>query len=114
MRWRTTSAAAALLTVGTLLGWLAGSGRLDMTAKAGSSQPAPVVAISSSGEQLATCCDRCAGREAYLVRGDVPAAVAGAAKKQDGKKPNILIIWGDDIGWFNPSCYHGGVMGYQT
>jgi arylsulfatase len=21
---------------------------------------------------------------------------------------------GDDIGWFNPTCYHGGVMGYQT
>ena len=31
-----------------------------------------------------------------------------------GRKPNILIIWGDDIGWFNASCYHGGVMGYQT
>jgi arylsulfatase len=30
------------------------------------------------------------------------------------KRPNILIIWGDDIGWFNPSCYHGGIMGYQT
>jgi len=30
------------------------------------------------------------------------------------KKPNILVIWGDDIGWFNPSCYHGGVMGYET
>src|SRR5262245_34995725 len=30
------------------------------------------------------------------------------------KAPNILIIWGDDIGWFNPSCYHGGTMGYQT
>ena len=30
------------------------------------------------------------------------------------KKPNILIIWGDDIGWFNPSCYHNGVMGYNT
>jgi arylsulfatase len=23
-------------------------------------------------------------------------------------------MWADDIGWFNPSCYHGGVMGYQT
>lgn len=30
------------------------------------------------------------------------------------KKPNILIIWGDDIGWHNPSCYHRGMMGYQT
>jgi arylsulfatase len=31
-----------------------------------------------------------------------------------GKKPNILIIWGDDIGWFNPSCYHRGMMTYKT
>jgi arylsulfatase len=29
-------------------------------------------------------------------------------------KPNILFIMGDDIGWFNPSCYHHGVMGYRT
>jgi arylsulfatase len=30
------------------------------------------------------------------------------------KKRNILVIWGDDIGWFNPSCYHQGLMGYRT
>ncbi len=30
------------------------------------------------------------------------------------KKRNILVIWGDDIGWFNPSCYHQGAMGYRT
>lgn len=30
------------------------------------------------------------------------------------KKPNILVIFGDDIGWWNPSCYHQGVMGYRT
>jgi hypothetical protein len=38
------------------------------------------------------------------------------AKPSDdqGKKPNILVIMGDDIGWFNPSCYHSGIMGYQT
>ena len=29
-------------------------------------------------------------------------------------KPNILIIWGDDIGWMNPSAYHRGMMGYET
>ncbi|SFB03247.1 Sulfatase [Rhizobium sp. NFR07] len=31
-----------------------------------------------------------------------------------GSKPNILMIMGDDIGWFNPSIYHRGMMGYQT
>jgi arylsulfatase len=30
------------------------------------------------------------------------------------KKPNILIIWGDDIGWFNISANNNGVMGYHT
>ena len=30
------------------------------------------------------------------------------------KKPNILIIWGDDIGWFNISAYNHGLMGYKT
>ena len=29
-------------------------------------------------------------------------------------KPNILVIWGDDIGYTNLSCYAHGVMGYQT
>ncbi len=30
------------------------------------------------------------------------------------KKPNILIIWGDDIGGFNISAYNDGMMGYRT
>lgn len=30
------------------------------------------------------------------------------------KKPNILVIWGDDIGITNLSCYSHGLMGYET
>ncbi|KXX70550.1 arylsulfatase [Flammeovirga sp. SJP92] len=33
---------------------------------------------------------------------------------QDNKKPNILVIWGDDTGWFSLSAYHRGIMGAQT
>ena len=29
-------------------------------------------------------------------------------------KPNILVIWGDDIGVHNISAYNHGMMGYQT
>lgn len=29
-------------------------------------------------------------------------------------KPNILVLWGDDIGYYNASAYHRGMMGYQT
>ena len=28
--------------------------------------------------------------------------------------PNILVIWGDDIGITNLSCYSDGLMGYRT
>jgi arylsulfatase A-like enzyme len=39
--------------------------------------------------------------------------VAGMAAAQQ-KKPNILVIWGDDIGQFNVSAYNMGMMGYKT
>jgi arylsulfatase len=29
-------------------------------------------------------------------------------------KPNIVIIWGDDIGYWNVSAYNQGMMGYRT
>ncbi len=37
-----------------------------------------------------------------------PAPVTG------GNKPNILVIWGDDIGIANISAYSNGLMGYET
>ena len=46
----------------------------------------------------------------------VSAALLGAvvpAQAAD-KKPNILVIWGDDIGRDNISAYSLGIMGYQT
>jgi arylsulfatase len=30
------------------------------------------------------------------------------------RKPNILVIWGDDIGQFNVGAYNMGMMGYRT
>jgi len=30
------------------------------------------------------------------------------------EQPNILVIWGDDIGIWNLSCYSEGMMGYRT
>jgi len=41
------------------------------------------------------------------------AFIAGPAFAAD-KKPNIVIIWGDDIGQSNISAYSHGVMGYKT
>src|SRR6478672_4055345 len=33
---------------------------------------------------------------------------------QQQRKPNILFIMGDDIGWMQPSIYHGGLMLGET
>jgi arylsulfatase A-like enzyme len=43
-----------------------------------------------------------------------PKKAAKRAASPPEDKPNILIIWGDDIGWYNISAYNLGVMGYQT
>ena len=42
------------------------------------------------------------------------AANAQSPAPSSPNKPNILVIMGDDIGWFNPSCYNSGIMGYRT
>jgi len=42
------------------------------------------------------------------------AFIAGPVSAAKAKKPNILVIWGDDIGQSNISYYTHGVMGYQT
>ncbi|WP_230686818.1 arylsulfatase [Catellatospora vulcania] len=39
---------------------------------------------------------------------------SAAAGTGAGRKPNILVIWGDDIGITNLSCYSDGLMGYRT
>jgi arylsulfatase A-like enzyme len=41
---------------------------------------------------------------------DSPTPSSGAA----GKKPNILFIMGDDIGWMQPGIYHRGLMVGET
>jgi arylsulfatase len=48
----------------------------------------------------------CAAIVAFLATGQFANAQA--------KKPNILVIWGDDIGIHNISAYNLGIMGYHT
>ena len=42
-------------------------------------------------------------------------AIATSAVATTNKaKPNVLAIWGDDIGYYNLSAYNQGMMGYET
>lgn len=36
------------------------------------------------------------------------------AQAEQDKKPNILVVWGDDIGQSNISYFTKGMMGYKT
>jgi arylsulfatase len=67
------------------------------------------------------------GRRAMLLRGTALAATAVAASAASsqltsavaqtaasGRKPNILFIMGDDVGWFNIGAYHQGIMSGKT
>src|ERR1700689_3342755 len=50
---------------------------------------------------------------AILISMMVGLSVAHAALAQDNK-PNILVIMGDDVGWFNIGAYHRGIMSGKT
>lgn len=42
------------------------------------------------------------------------ALLSAAAPALAAEQPNIVVIWGDDIGVHNVSAYNNGIMGYQT
>lgn len=48
----------------------------------------------------------------FLLIALVTISMASDALAQ--KKPNILVIWGDDVGLWNISAYNQGMMGYKT
>ena len=57
--------------------------------------------------------NRFAVHVSLLIAGAVLFGALAPAHAAD-RKPNILIIWGDDIGEFNISAYNMGMMGYKT
>jgi arylsulfatase A-like enzyme len=63
-------------------------------------------AVAASALAVPALIDRAAAQD---QAGSKPAGTTPS-----GTKPNILVIMGDDIGWFNPSIFHRGIMGYRT
>src|SRR5439155_20661529 len=57
------------------------------------------------------------GGAAQAEVAQAPVAQAQTAQPQpapSGSKPNILVMWGDDVGVANISAYSNGLMGYET
>ena len=53
-------------------------------------------------------------RRTVLVLVAVAGLSIGSVAHAAGNKPNILVIWGDDVGISNISAYSRGLMGYKT
>ena len=49
-----------------------------------------------------------------LAGGLTLCGLSSPVSAQQADKPNILVIFGDDIGWMNVSSYGGDIMGVQT
>ena len=117
----------AVLAMGALFGYLAASGEPRTAARADAARPVSVSNLESLLQAPATkaaCCDSKLDRTSACADSvelaDASAAIAAhnlavaATAQASGKKPNILIIWGDDIGYWNVSMNNQGMMGYRT
>ncbi len=99
---------AALGLIGATIDFTSSS-RADgsLQATAATSRPAPA-------EQVPACCSQSTAKDQLLAVAEPRAPRAGIGQAAAGKKPNILVIWGDDIGIHNISAYNHGIMGYRT
>jgi arylsulfatase len=79
------------------------------TAKARPSKPSAIARALFGGVIVALVTLLSSGMAAACNDTRTPAIPQKAARK-----PNILVIWGDDIGQFNISAYNLGMMGYRT
>lgn len=104
------------IAIGGVLGYLAATSQLEQPLKAAVANTSPT-AVADSRDPVAApgitpVSDQLSRSEKAMLVAHNQGVAATAAKA--GKKPNILIIWGDDIGWNNASAYNRGMMGYST
>ena len=87
-----------------LIAWIGGSS----AAQAGEKPAVP------GAESCPGCCSDGADKAKLLVMGDPKAKEFAVKAQASGKKPNIIFIMGDDVGWFNIGAYHQGIMAGRT
>jgi arylsulfatase len=99
---------SAALVAGAVIGWLGSSGRIPISHA--------VFAAGAADVQTARAVRTPGGRRVTLMPASDRAAATeiAAAQASSGGKPNILVIFGDDVGQTNISAYSFGVVGYHT
>ncbi len=99
---------ATLVLAGCIFGWLSAQGNSTISSSDKTASPS-VDSVVRPAEKT-TCCENVCTASLLISHNNkvVEKSV------QDGKKPNILVIWGDDIGYWNISHNNHGMMGYKT
>src|SRR5262245_20317237 len=112
--------AIVLVALGVLLGYAAASGNIKVSwpllASSAGNQAAADTAPRPDGCPGAACCSEGMTRGQLVALADTKDGQAADPKQPAaaGKKPNILVIFGDDIGIPQISAYTQGLMGYRT
>jgi arylsulfatase A-like enzyme len=105
--YRTRLSAMVLIAAGATLGYVAAS--IDFggsrTASAASPSDGPAISVEKSD-----CCSE--GANKTLLLASTEKAVAPAVAQD--RKPNIVVIMGDDVGVWNIGAYHRGMMAGRT
>jgi len=123
MRQLTTLQVIAVLALGVSLGYIVAANRSGQSCASEHDSSAPptlsdasdcgcfdemamptMLAMTDSNEQPKN-------QEILLAQATPKASSPAPA---NGKKPNILFIMGDDVGWFNIGAYHRGIMSGKT
>src|SRR5271168_4348170 len=108
-----------VLGLGAVLGYVAATGPSRLLAWVGWPSSAQAANTEKPATAATNDCDGCcpdgADKARLLAMADpkVKQAVAKAEEK-NGKKPNIVVIMGDDIGIWNIGAYHRGLMAGRT
>ena len=76
--------------------------------------PSKVRSASKNQRSHTRCDPQPSGEALFLSLIILSFVLAGPPAEAGNKQPNILIIWGDDIGYWNVSAYNQGMMGYKT
>ncbi len=110
---RNRISALLFITAGAALGHIVATGQLPFH-RSVAAQSLPEGRAAQEPAQ-ADCI--VALKKSRLLAMASPATSLMAAQTQEastGKKPNIVVIMSDDVGWFNLGAYHRGMMAGRT